>query len=118
MKRRTVLDHDLAEGAMAVWFDGLRAGRVMASRCDSCARVTCPPVRRCPCGGPVADIQLPGRAALVVRTTGVDGDAALVRMEGADTLTLALLDGFGTQTQGTVRASAYAALTLVPEGSV
>ncbi len=115
MKRRTVLDHDLAEGAMGAWFDGLRMGRVVASRCNACGRVSCPPVRRCRCGGAVSDHPLAGRATIQVRTTGADGDVALVRMDGADTLTLARLDGFGTQMHGTVRASPDAALTLLPE---
>jgi uncharacterized OB-fold protein len=115
MKRRTVLDHDLAEGAMTAWFDGLRTGRVMASCCDTCGRVSCPPVRHCGCGGGVTEHPLTGRAVIVARTTGADGDVALVRMKGADTLTLARLDGFAGQMHGIVRASPDAALTLVPE---
>ncbi|MGQ0564219.1 MAG: hypothetical protein ACT4OK_04000 [Gemmobacter sp.] len=116
MRRRTVLEHDLAEGAMAPWFGGLRAGRAVASRCAICGRVACPPQRCCDCGGAVTDVTLKGRATVEVRTTGADGDVALVRMDGADTRTLALLDGFGGQVRGMVRASPDGVLILVPEG--
>jgi hypothetical protein len=58
---------------------------------------------------------LSGTATLCWRTTGSDGDVALVRLDGADTLSLARLDGFDGQTRGRQRADPAPALVLSPE---
>lgn len=116
MKVTLTLDYDLGEGFLGPYLDGLRAGRAVAGRCGGCGRVALPPVATCVCGargaGPVV---LPGAATVVWRTTGADGDVALVQFDGADGPSLARLDGFGTGTRGCIRADAGGALVLGPE---
>lgn len=110
------LDYTIGEGFLAHYLDGLRAGQARAGHCTACGRVALPPEPVCPCGGLMAEtITLPGTATLLWRTTGADGDVALVRFDGADSTSLARLDGFADQTQGRLAASPDAALVLVPE---
>ena len=88
------LDYTLAPGWMAPFVEGLQAGKAMARRCEACQAVSFPPLRVCPCGGREASwVALSGRADILFRATGRDGDFALVRFEGASTnTTLALVD--------------------------
>jgi hypothetical protein len=80
--------------------------------------VALPPAATCVCGARGAvPVVLPGAATVVWRTTGADGDVALVRFDGADGLSLARLDGFGAAGRGVIRADAGGALVLVPEGA-
>lgn len=116
MKLALTLDYDLGEGFLAPYLEGLRRGEVTAGRCTSCSRVALPPERTCQCGAhePAAHL-LDGAATVLWRTTGADGDVALVRFDGADTLSLASLQGFVGQTRGRIVADLGAGLVLVPE---
>ncbi len=85
---RLTLDYPLAAGWQRPWIDALADGQVLARRCSSCQRTSFVPLRVCDCGGSTADwVKLSGNATITQRSTGQDGDFALVRFEGADTLT-------------------------------
>jgi uncharacterized OB-fold protein len=116
MKQSLTLDYDLGEGFLAAHLDGLRRGDAIAGCCAACGRVALPPAQTCPCGaqGPVPRV-LDGSATVLWRTTGADGDVALVRFDGADTLSLARLQGFDRQTRGSIAADPGAGLVLVPK---
>lgn len=116
MKLTLTLDYDLGEGFLSAHLDGLRRGEAVAGRCTACGRVAMPPERTCQCGAhdPVAQ-PLDGGAEVLWRTTGADGDVALVRFDGADTLSLARLAGFGPQARGRIVADPGAGLVLVPK---
>jgi hypothetical protein len=96
MKLALTLDYDLAEGFLGPYLTGLREGRAVAGACTACHRIALPPETTCPCGARrFAAHTLSGKATVLWRTTGTDGDMALVRFDGADTLSVARLDGFG-----------------------
>ncbi len=116
MKRRLTLDYTLGEGFLAPYLDGLRQGEARAGRCSSCGRLALPPEPVCACGGrDPAMVTLSGGATVLWRTTGSDGDVALVRFDGADSHALARLDGFAGQTRGRIAPNTGAALVLMPE---
>lgn len=90
------LSYDLSPGWLAPYVDGLRVGQAVGARCTSCDRVSFPPLRSCPCGGRASIwADLPGTASLRFRSTGSDGDFALVAFDGATGLAVVRLDGFG-----------------------
>ena len=69
---------------LATLRDGMR---IIASRCEACARVAVPLRTFCPaCGGDeLADVEVGPGGTLVAWTETVDaGDYALVRLDGAD----------------------------------
>lgn len=72
-------------GARGPYFDGLRQGRAVASRCAECGRCFFPP-RYC-CGSELRWEELPGSGTVVVATNGF----ALIAMDGADNLALGVL---------------------------
>jgi uncharacterized protein len=116
MKLALTLDYDLAEGFLGPYLTGLRDGRAVAGACTACHRIALPPEATCPCGARrFAAHTLSGKATVLWRTTGTDGDVALVRFDGADTLSVARLDGFGGQSRGQITAQPDSALVLVPE---
>jgi uncharacterized protein len=118
MKRTLTLDYTLGEGFLAPYLDGLRSGTAMASRCTACGCVALPPAPVCDCGArDPAMVALAGTATILWRTTGTDGDVALVRFDGADSNALARLDGFTRETRGRIAPSAEAALVLTPEAA-
>ncbi len=89
------LDYQLTPGWMAPFVQGLLDGQAIARQCSACMQTSYPPVRVCNCGQTQAQwIQLTGRATLVHRTQGLDGDFALVQFDGADTRTVVRLSGF------------------------
>jgi len=95
MKLRLDLDYDLAEGWLAPWVAGLRAGRAVASACGGCGTARFPPLRICPDCNVAADRwqDVSGRATILFRTTGRDGDVALARVDGARGAAVVRLDG-------------------------
>lgn len=116
MKRTLTLDYTLGEGFLAPYLDGLRKGEARAGRCPACGRVALPPEPVCACGAKDPQmVTLSGVATLLWRSSGTDGDVALVRFDGADCNSLARLDGFDRQTRGRIAPSAKAALFLTPE---
>lgn len=100
------LRDDGAGGWLEPYLDALRDGRAVASRCD-CGRVSLPPEATCPvCRLPVtASVTLADFATLIARTSGTEGDVALVRFDGATTASVAVLRGFTGQTRGRIAAA-------------
>ena len=93
MRFSIALDYTLPEGGMAPYFDALRAGVALASRCKGCGRISFPPRLVCAeCGAEAHDwVRLSGRARVVLRTDALAAAFALARFEGADgTTTVAL----------------------------
>jgi len=98
MNLELTLHYDLSPGWLAPYIGGLRAGRAMGARCRTCAKVSFPPLRTCHCGGCGPTwAELPGIATLRYRSTGSDGDFALVVFDGAAGLCVARLYGFGPE---------------------
>lgn len=105
MKVRLVLDYSINEGVLQPYFDGLRAGRAIASRCDHCNHVAFPARSTCAiCRADTISFQpLSGRAEVVHRSDGPAASHALVRFEGADTqTTVALGNPQSTEPFGTL----------------
>ncbi|MBC6407676.1 MAG: hypothetical protein GDA40_05895 [Rhodobacteraceae bacterium] len=115
MKHRISLDYDLAEGWLAPWTQGLRKGEAVASRCSACGTARFPPLRRCPdCRVPSDGwVTLSGRATVVWRTTGADGDFVLAQFEGADGAAVLCADHLPRDAaMGRLRASGDGPLAL------
>ncbi len=97
MKHQLTLAYQLGEGALQPYLQGLCDGVANARMCTLCERVTFPPERSCTCqqkgNRPPAFgwKTLSGKATILHRTTGVDGDFALVRFAGADNLAVCRL---------------------------
>lgn len=106
-----MLDYELAEGWLAPWVAGLRAGRATASACGACGVARFPPLRICPgCLAPSDGWRdLPGTATILLRTSGSDGDIALARFDGAEGAAVARLRGLDGQ-------AATGRLVAVPDG--
>jgi uncharacterized OB-fold protein len=86
ISHRVTLDYALHPGWMARFVEGLQTGQAMARQCTACGVRSFPPQRVCACGATEADwVALPGTATIQFRTSGSDGDFALVRFDGADT---------------------------------
>ena len=85
MKLSLNLDYTLGEGWLAPWVEALREGRALASSCSECGSAYFPPVRHCPNSGALSDGWQPlsGRATILFRTAGADGDFALAAFDGA-----------------------------------
>jgi uncharacterized OB-fold protein len=110
------LDVTAGEGFLAPYLDGLRRGEAIAGHCAACGRTALPPEPRCRCGASPSEMRrLSGKAAILWRTTGTDGDAALVRFDGADTLSVARLAAVGPATRVRLAASDEAALVVTAE---
>ena len=94
MKYSLTLDYTIGEGWLQVWVDGLREGRAMASSCSTCGHAQFPPLRICPTCKIASDdwTQLDGSASIQFRTTGTDGDFALVQFDGADSAAVVRTD--------------------------
>lgn len=107
MKHRVTLDYTLGEGWLAPWVDGLREGRAVASRCTTCASARFPPLRMCPdCRRPSDGwVTLSGRATILWRTAGTDGDFALATFDGAEGAAIIRTDNLPPDTtHGRLRA--------------
>lgn len=88
-----ILDYQLNAGWLAPYVDGLKDGKVIARQCAACSRTSLPPMRSCICGHSGGHWkQLLGTAKIMQRTTGTDGDFAMVLFDGADTLSVVALD--------------------------
>ena len=84
---RLELDYTLHPGWLTPFIEALSEGRALARRCSDCGKVSFPPVRVCPCGNSDGTWHhLTGAGQIIHRTTGSDGDFALVQMEGANTM--------------------------------
>jgi hypothetical protein len=119
MNLTLTLDYTLSPGWLSPYVEGLRRGEAIAARCTACGRTSLPPQRACACGSTGSQfVRLSGEACVAARASGTDGDFALVRFDGADTLSVARLEGWGTGTRGCIRASPgeRPALILAPKG--
>ncbi|WP_421855937.1 Zn-ribbon domain-containing OB-fold protein [Oricola sp.] len=98
MKLDFTLDYELGEGWLAPWVEGLREGRAIASYCKECGAAHFPPLRICPESGERSTDwrTLSGRATILFRTTGADGDFALVRFDGAASAAVAKIQDVPT----------------------
>ena len=95
-----------ALGALVPYFEGLTAGRAVASVCAACGRTWFPPRPGC-CSraGPVQWTTLAGTGYVVAATNGggtlpfgggpAGEGLALIALDGADNLALGWVDGFG-----------------------
>jgi hypothetical protein len=93
IKHSLTLNYQLNPGWLAPYIERLKEGILLAWQCASCSQTRVPSTRRCTCGSSDGCwITLSGTAHIVKRTTGLDGDFALVRFEGADTLTVVALE--------------------------
>ena len=95
-----------ALGALAPYFEGLAAGRAVASTCAACGRTWFPPrLGCCSRAGPVQWTTLTGAGRVVAGTCGggtlpfgggpAGEGLALIALDGADNLALGWVDGFG-----------------------
>ena len=93
-------------GALAPYFDGLAAGRAVASKCPACGRTWFPPrLGCCARAGSVQWTTLAGTGRVVAGTNGggtlpfggepAGEGLALVALDGADNLALGWIDGLG-----------------------
>ncbi|MEP6068258.1 MAG: zinc ribbon domain-containing protein [Paracoccaceae bacterium] len=101
------LDYTLAPGWMTPFVEGVKTGVATGRKCTDCAKVSFPPVRICPCGSTKGTwVALSGQAEITWRTDGADGSFALVRFEGANTLSsVKLIDVDLDTTNGRLAAS-------------
>jgi len=85
MKRTVALEYSLGEGWLMPWRDGLRQGKAVASTCAACGEAQFPPLRACPSCRARSDgwCTLSGAGTILNRTTGADGDFAMIRFDGA-----------------------------------
>ena len=93
-------------GRLAPYFEGLAAGRAVASTCAACGRTWFPPRLGC-CSrtGPAQWTTLAGTGRVVTGTTGggslpfgggpAGEGLALIALDGADNLALGWVDGLG-----------------------
>ena len=100
------LRYTYALGALSPYFDGLAAGRAVASVCAACGRIWFPPRPGC-CSraGAVQWTTLTGAGRIVAGTSGggalpfgggpAGEGLALIALDGADNLALGPVDGFG-----------------------
>lgn len=86
---RIELDYAYSLGELAPYFDALKNGEALASRCPECGAVNFPPRLVCDRDGQKAKWrELPGTGVVVEVTTGFDSDGndvsfALISMDGA-----------------------------------
>lgn len=87
MKHQIHLDYTIPVGDLAPYFDALKEGKALASKCDACGKTAFPARLRCAdCGNDqVGWHALSGRAKVVFRSDGMGGSFALVQFDGADT---------------------------------
>jgi len=120
IEHRLTLDHHLATGWRTPFFAALAEGRALAWRCAGCGRVSLPPLAACACGARAGDwLTLPGTGRVIAATAGSAGRAALVRLDGADTLTLVRLTDpalAGQSCRLVAPAAGPPAATVRPEG--
>ena len=102
-----ILNYSLNSGWLTPFVTGLKAGKAKARKCNCCSKVSFPPLRVCLCGSAEGAWQdLSGTGTIIWRTTGPDGDFALVQCDGADTQTIMRLIEFGANvTHGKIIAS-------------
>ena len=80
---------------MTRWVIGLSEGKAIALKCIQCEKSSFPPQRICECSSSKNEwIELSGKANILVKTSGVDGDFAIAKFEGSDSSAVVSLKGF------------------------
>ena len=93
------LDYSYSLGDLKPYFDALREGKALASRCPKCGKTGFPPRLICDDDHTSTEWQeLEGTGCIVEMTTGKDANGecasfALIRMDGADNCALGRLKG-------------------------
>jgi len=90
---RLTLDYQLHPGWLEPYIRGIQQGSAIARCCSACKKTSFPPIRVCECRHTKGEwVSLSGKAHIVNRCTGTEGDFALVQFAGADTQTVVRLD--------------------------
>ena len=80
---------------MTRWVIGLSEGKAIALKCSQCEKSSFPQQRICDCRSSKNEwIELSGKANILVKTSGVDGDFAIAKFEGSDNSAVVRLKGF------------------------
>ena len=107
MKYQMTLDYTIPFGDLQPYFDALRDGQALASKCDNCGIVAFPARIKCAScrDAPMQWTPLTGTAHVLFRTDANGGSYALVKFDGADTTsTVALKNPENNTTIGTLVA--------------
>ena len=89
------LEYRLEAGWLARWAEALMQGTALARSCRQCGRASFVPERICDCGCSEGSWKpVPGKATVIRRTSGLDGNFGFVRFDGADTCAVVALEGF------------------------
>ena len=95
IKQKLDLNYTLSFGKMTRWVIGLSEGKAIALKCSQCEKSSFPPQRICDCRSSKNEwIELSGKANILVKTSGVDGDFAIAQFEGSDNSAVVSLKGF------------------------
>ena len=95
IKQKLDLNYTLSFGKMTRWVIGLSEGKAIALKCSQCEKSSFPPQRICDCRSSKNEwIELNGKANILVKTSGVDGDFAIAKFEGSDNSAVVRLKGF------------------------
>jgi len=87
------LDYQLHPGWLEPYIRGLQQGAALGKSCSACKIISFPPIHVCECGHTNGEwVSLSGKAHIVNRCTGTEGDFALVQFDGADTKTVVRLE--------------------------
>jgi len=99
------LNYQLNAGWLSPFVEGLKEGKLVARQCSQCSHTSVPPTRSCTCGSVEGTwTTLNGNARIVKQTNGADGDFALVRFKGADTLSVVALESISfDETHGVIK---------------
>ena len=88
------LNYDYSLGDLKPYFDALRIGRALASRCPECGRVSFPPRLVCHLDqAPSTWQELTGCGSIHLLSVGREATFAQITMDGADNLCLGRLEG-------------------------
>ena len=80
---------------MTQWISALSEGKAIALKCSQCEKSSFPPQRICDCSSSKNEwIELSGKANILVKTFGVDGDFAIAKFEGSDNSAVVRLKDF------------------------
>lgn len=88
------LNYDYSVGDLKPYFDALRKGHALASRCPECGRVSFPPRLVCHIDQfPSTWQELTGCGSIKQLSAGREATFAQIAMDGADNLCLGQLEG-------------------------
>lgn len=92
--REVHLSYNMAAGWLAPYVEALYQGRALGRACRSCQHTSFPPIYSCGCATPEPYWRhLSGRADILFRTNGLDGQYSLVRFASSTTMAVVRLVG-------------------------